>query len=249
MRASTRVLLAILGGLTLGMPSAATAEDGASPAAAGAQESYATDAMSLTWQFAVASKYLFQGVDYSQGEPVVQPEFALSVRNFSATLWVNHDLQLGDSNEFDFLLSYTRELPGVSLTMGYAHNDYPHRGWSPSQEVFCEAGLPAAFEPTLAINYDYDQGKGAYATLGTNRQVQSGPLPVTFGASVYYQHEYYGSTGFPAAEFQLSTDLRQGAVLFSPAISRTLTWDNGDFTDTGAVPASWLFSLNVSQAF
>ena len=51
-----------------------------------------------------ASRYLFQGIDYSAGKPVLNPEADLSAGPLGAKLWVNHDLDQRVSNEFDFSL-------------------------------------------------------------------------------------------------------------------------------------------------
>jgi hypothetical protein len=45
-----------------------------------------------------ASRYLFQGIDYSNGKPVLNPEADVSAGPISAKLWMNHDLDLGVSN-------------------------------------------------------------------------------------------------------------------------------------------------------
>lgn len=231
-------------------PSAAAEEGSAAPALA-APELPGEFSPSLTWGFTVASKYLFQGVDYSEGEPVLQPEFGLSAGGFAATLWVNHDLQLGDSNEFDFILSYAwSPAPNTSLSAGWAHYDYPHRpGWARSQEVFCEVALENAASPSLAVAYDYDAGGGVYTTLAASRALPFPTVPLALGGSLYYQRNYYEFTGFPAAQFDLSTELRYGRVLLGTVVSRTLTWRNGDFRGEAAVPGTWVLSLNVAQAF
>ena len=48
--------------------------------------------LSASWDVTIASKYLFQGIDYSEAKPVIQPEAILTVKGFSAILWFNHDL-------------------------------------------------------------------------------------------------------------------------------------------------------------
>ena len=83
--------------------------------------------LSAGWDVTIASKYLFQGIDYSEGKPVIQPEAILTVKGFSAILWFNHDLQTSKSNEFDLNLQYDIERENLTLTTGYAHLNYPHR--------------------------------------------------------------------------------------------------------------------------
>ena len=94
---------------------------------------------SIGWDVTLASKYLFQGIDYSDGKPVVQPEVILTVKDFSAIIWFNHNLDTGKSNEFDLYLQYDLEREDFTLTTGYAHYNYPHRkDWDPNEEVFVE---------------------------------------------------------------------------------------------------------------
>ncbi len=37
----------------------------------------------------VASKYIWQGLDYSNGKPVTQPELSVTYKDLSATVWLN----------------------------------------------------------------------------------------------------------------------------------------------------------------
>jgi len=205
---------------------------------------------SAGWDVTIASKYLFQGIDYSDGKPVIQPEAILTVKGFSAILWFNHDLHSSKSNEFDLYLQYDIERENLTLTSGYAHYNYPHRGgWEPSQEVFMNISYSAPLNPSLSIHYDFDAGKGSYYTFNINRDTASMIGELSLGMNLFYQSNYYESTGFPSVEFNISTEYPVRSFTISPSVSYFITWDNADFSGDSSVPDTWLFSLNIGQSF
>src|ERR1044071_7620807 len=55
----------------------------------------------------LASRYLFQGIDYSDGRSVVQPNLVVTQGTFSAVVWANYQPNLGDVNEVDISLKST----------------------------------------------------------------------------------------------------------------------------------------------
>src|SRR3972149_1187949 len=206
--------------------------------------------VSASWDVTIAAKYLFQGIDYSDGKPVIQPEAILTVKGFSAILWFNHDLHSSKSNEFDLYLQYDFKREHLTLTTGYAHYNYPHRDeWEPSHEGFMNISYRAPFNPSLSIHYDFDAGKGSYYTLSINRDVASLIGELTLGTNLFYQSNYYESSGFPSVEFNISSEYAVSSFTISPSVSYFLTWDNADFSGDSAVPDTWLFSLNIGQSF
>src|SRR5258705_4345043 len=89
---------------------------------------------SASGSMAFASRYLFQGVDYSNGNPVLSPEVDLGAGPLAMKLWVSHDLDLGVSNEFDLSVLHEWSVKKISLATGYTYLWYPHRdGWDASQ--------------------------------------------------------------------------------------------------------------------
>ena len=206
--------------------------------------------LSVGWDVTIASKYLFQGTDISEGKPVIQPEAILTVKGFSAILWFNYDLHTSKSNEFDLYLQYDIERENLTLTSGYAHYNYPHRGgWEPSQEVFMNISYSAPLNPSLSIHYDFDAGKGSYYTFNINRDTASMIGELSLGMNLFYQSNYYESTGFPSVEFNISTEYPVRSFTISPSVSYFITWDNADFSGDSSVPDTWLFSLNIGQSF
>ena len=228
-------------------------ETAASDAESGSEEQEVGSTPSIPFSFAwgvtLASKYLFQGMDFSNGEPVLQPEFAFSANDFSVTLWINYDLKTQKSDEFDLVFQYGWELQGLSLAAGYAHYNYPHRGWEPSQEVLVDISYSARLNPSLSVHYDFDVGNGTYSTLSISHGVESSPMPLYFGINFFHQSNYYELTGFPSMELNASSGYTTGSLEITPSLSYFLTWDNGDFRGANAVPDEWLFSVNIAQSF
>src|SRR5262249_29959667 len=115
--------------------------------------------------------------------------------------------------------------------------------WVPSAEVFVDLGLEAPFSPTLSVHYDFDAGTGTYTTLGLSHEVRA---PLTLAVNLFHQSHYYGASGIPALEVKASASFPLGVASISPSLSRFVTWDNGDFAGSAAVPSNWLFAINVS---
>ena len=206
--------------------------------------------LSASGSMLFASRYLFQGIDYSNGQPVLNPEVDLSVGPISAKLWMNHDLDLGVSNEFDFSLLHEWKAKKFSLTTGYTYLWYPHRdGWDPSQELYLEASRDGTLNPSLSVHYDFDAGMGTYSTFGLSHGFERPVGTLTLGANLFYQDHYYGASGFPANEWNVHFEKSFHGATVTPSVSRFVTWRNGDFRDENAVKSAWLFAFQVARDF
>jgi hypothetical protein len=226
-------------------PVAQNSPEPTAPASPAEAESPESRAFSATFDATAASKYLFQGIDYSTGRGVVQPDLVATMGSYSATAWTNYQPDFGNFNEIDLSLKYTHSMQRLSISPGYTYLRYPHRvGWDPSQELTLDLGLQTLLSPSLSLHYDFDSGKGLYATLGMSHEVRA---PVTVGANVFYQGNYYGMSGFPAMELKASATLLVGAISITPSISNLVTWQNRTFRGEAAVPSTWLFSFNVAR--
>ena len=206
--------------------------------------------LSASGSMSFASPYLFQGNDYSNGKPVLNPEVDLSAGPIGAKLWVNHDLDLRVSNEFDFSLLHEWKTKKFSFTTGYTYLWYPHRdGWDPSQEFYLEASRDGALNPSLSIHYDFDAGMGTYTTFGLSHGFERPIGTFTFGANLFYQGHYYGLSGFPSTEWNVHYEKSFHHNTLTPSVSRFVTWTNGDFRDGNAVKSAWLFAFQVGRDF
>jgi uncharacterized protein (TIGR02001 family) len=205
--------------------------------------------LTVRWETAFASKYLFQGIDYSNGNPVAQPELSLEYRGFSLTSWFNVDLDERRVNEIDLLFAYERELGRLSATPGYARYRYPDKGWEPSQEVYLDLSYATLLDLSLSSHYDFDAGKGAYFTLGLQRDVETSVGTFGMGSNLFYQRNYYEMSGIPSLEFTVNYSRSIRSVSITPSVSYFVTWDNSDFKEQSAVPKQWVVSLMIGQSY
>jgi hypothetical protein len=233
---------------------AAQTAGGAAPNAANPAVTPAPEAPSKwysgSYTVAFASRYLFQGLDYSDGKPVLEPELDFSAGQLTAKCWANHDLNQGVSNEFDLSLEHGWTSGKLSGAVGYTHLHYPHRdGWDPSQEFYVSIAREGKIHTSLAVHYDFDAGTGTYTTLGVNRSVERPFGTVTAGVNLFHQAHYYAATGIPAAELNVNLSKSIGKIALTPSVSRFVTWENGDFRGPLAIASAWVFSLSFAQEF
>jgi len=206
--------------------------------------------ISVSGSMSFASRYLFQGIDYSAGKPVLNPEADLTWGPIGAKLWLNHDLDLRVSNEYDFSLLHEWKAKKLSFTTGYTYLWYPHRdGWIPSQELYLEASRDGVLNPTLSVHYDFDAGTGSYSSFGLSHGFERKAGTFTVGTNLFYQDHYYGLSGFPSSEWNMHFEKTLRGATLTPSVSRFVTWANGDFRDGNAIRSAWLFSFTVARDF
>jgi hypothetical protein len=244
----SRILSALLlGSFLTGSPARLlAATDDAAPVDSTTAEAPPAGPVQVDFDATVASKYLFQGFDYSDGKGVVQPNFVVSHGSVSAVVWSNFQSNLGDVNEVDLSLKYTRSFNKLNVSPGYTYLKYPNReGWSPSQEGFVDLGFEGPLSPTLSVHYDFDAGEGVYATLGLSHALSKS---LSVATNLFYQSSYYGMTGIPTTEFKVSTSFPMGGFTMAPSLSRFASTENGDFTGAAQVPATWLIAIGVTPS-
>jgi len=181
--------------------------------------------------------------------PVAQPELSLEYRGFSLTSWFNVDLDERHVNEIDLVFAYERELGRLSATPGYARYRYPDKGWEPSQEVYLDLSYATLLDLSLSSHYDFDAGKGAYFTLGLQREVETSVGTFGMGSHLFYQRNYYEMSGIPSPEFTANYSRSIRSVSITPSVSYFVTWDNSDFIGESAVPKQWVVSLTIGQSY
>ncbi|MEZ4649992.1 MAG: hypothetical protein R3E97_14625 [Candidatus Eisenbacteria bacterium] len=246
-------LFGLIGGLACG--TAIASSDGNATAVADQQAGTAeqvgisespTSPVAVDWGLTFASRYLFQGQDLSNGKPVAQPELSLSYGAISGSVWMNRDFAESHFNEIDGFVAVGRDFDKLWASIGYGYYEYPNRdGWDPSQEIIFDFALATHVSPTLTVNYDFDAGKGYYATLGGSQALPGRLRDLSAYSSLFYQGSYYDASGIPAWELGISTERELGGFLFSGTVSRFTTWDNGDFEGELAVPSNWYFGLSI----
>lgn len=202
---------------------------------------------SFSWDVTLASRYLFQGIDFSNNNPVIQPEVGVTVRGVTFTAWLNGDLDEGHFNEIDLLASYDLEVGGTTITPGYAYYLYPNRDpdIDPSQEVYVDFAHSMGVDLSLSVHYDFDKGDGAYGSFGVSREWETGPGAFGAGVTLFYQREYYATSGIPSVELATSYTIGVGSYSVTPALSYFATWDNADFQGEQAIPSRWWVAVSV----
>ena len=125
----------------------------------------------MTWNTTYASRYDFEGIDYSAGRPVFQPAASASARGFTAGIWGNVDQTRGRLDEVDATMQREFERGALSGAVGYEYLRFPHRaGWAPTHEATLDLALAAPLSPSLSVHWDVDAGAGRYWTLGLARE-------------------------------------------------------------------------------
>lgn len=201
----------------------------------------------LGWSTTYATRYAFQGLDYSGGRPVLQPSATATLRGFSAGLWGNVDQTRGELNEIDATLECELEQGPFSGVLGYADLRYPHReDWASTHEAYLDVALDAPFSPSLSVHWDVQAGAGRYWTLGIGRDFESAGGTLGLSAEFHAHEHYYGMDGIPALETIVSFSDTWGGLALRPALARQWTWENGDFRDDLAIAPGWVASLDVA---
>jgi hypothetical protein len=206
-----------------------------------------TPSLALGWSAAYASRYSFQGLDYSEGKPVIQPSLTIGLHGFTAGIWGNVDQTFGELNEIDVTVQREVEYGLLSGSVGYANLQYPHReDWAPTHETYLDLSLDALLNPSLSVHWDVDEGAGRYWTLGADHTFEGPAGSLGLSAKLFAHEHYYEMSGIPAVETGIAISKVWGRFTFQPAIARQWAWENGDFRDDLAVDPGWVVSLSVS---
>ncbi len=202
------------------------------------------------WAFGttVASRYLFQGIDYSGGRPVVQPQVALAWRGSSLQFWGNMGTDDWEMNEIDLSVQHEVEIRRLSVTAGIVDLRYPHRdGWGPTREMFVDVALDTPLAPSVSTHYDFEAATGAYVTFSLSQALGKASTVPTISTRLFWQRGYYGMSGVPAVELNCGTEISAGGVKLAPSVSRFLNWKNGTFRGDDTVRGTWTFALGISR--
>lgn len=238
----SRILIATLSFLVFG--------PGSSSMAALAAGDVPADSLAespIVFSATYASKYSFQGLDYSEGRPVLQPQVAGSLRGVTLTAWGNLDQTRRELNEIDLSVQRDWTLARLSGAVGYVHLRYPHRGWDPTHEVFADLAVAAALEPSLSVHWDVAAGSGRYWSLGVNHTIPWRGHSAAFATRLFIHDHYYDVSGIPALETTLSATTDWGRISVQPMLTRLWTWANGDFRADQAVRGGWVVGLQCSS--
>jgi len=202
----------------------------------------------ISWSVTSASKYCFEGFDYSGGRAVIQPQASAAWRAFELGFWANGDARDAMLNEIDLSLQADWKHGRWSGDAGAQHLHYPHRDWSPTDEVFADLALAGLFRPSLSVHTDVHAGDGSYVTLGIGHDFSTRAGELGLAAKLDLHDHYYGLSGVPALETSAGFAVPLAGVRVEPALSRFWTWSNRDFRGAQALAPSWVFRVTVGSA-
>ena len=200
------------------------------PGLAHAQSSASDGGLSFSGSVTVATAYVSDGLEYSDGL-VVQPYLELGYAGFYAGIWATNaeeDL-LGASSEVDFYIGYRGEAGSFYYDIGYGYYVYPGASGFNSGEVLVSGGvgLSDALFATVYLAYSPD-----FETLDRSLGIDYyGPvdglsLAATLGNNESWR---YWSVG--------------ASYALSETISASLTWHDTDLVDTDGLLVA---GLNIS---
>lgn len=201
------------------------------------------------WDATVASRYAFQGMDYSGGSAVAQPELIVSRGCWSSTIWFNQELERGEVTEFDLLAGYSRAFHGMDAAAGYARLTYPNSDARSSQELTFLLARPGIVATALDVHWDFDAGRGVYSTFELSGDLPTPWKPVGLAVALHHQRSYYDAHGVPCVGVTLGIEQQCAGVTLSPSVVRFVSWENATFRGDARVPQGWLVSLGVAQEF
>ena len=225
------------------LPAGAAALDAAPPS-----DPPATPAISIEWGVTYASKYLFHGgFDYSEGKPVFQPQAKVGWNELSLQIWSNWDQARREVNELDVTIQYDWERGRASGAVGIAHLQYPHRDWSPTQELIGTLALKAFLEPTLDLHWDVAEGHGGYWTAGLSRGWSMSRASFSVTSKLYGLEHYYGVSGITALETGVTVTSEWAGLSFESSLQRQWTWENRDLIGESRISPGWLLALTVAS--
>jgi hypothetical protein len=210
----------------------------------------------------VNSAYVWRGITFNDGM-VLQPSLDVTKGGFGVNVWGNVDwddyddtLDSGEFSEVDLTLSYGFDLDPVSISAGYIEYLLP-AGGDGTREVFVTlgVGICKGLSAELAVYYDIDEVKDAYANLGLGYNVPvSDAFSLDFGASAGYIGEdasIGGEKGFN--EYLLSAG---GTYAATKALSISGTVNYTDAIDEDVLPegpygqdVNFFGGISVAYAF
>lgn len=177
----------------------------------------------------VYSKYIWRGFNLGD-DTVLQPSLGIAGEHLSLTVFGNYDTGAGDEwTELDYTLEYgflVGENEGVVGWTYYTFPNLPDGDGDSSQEVYAGLTWPGRVPLSLTVYYDYDEGDGIYAEVGTEVPVQmgdgEGALSLALG---YNRHQWRSESGLSHVLVTLSREFSVGRVSLTPVLGFSAALD------------------------
>lgn len=214
----------------------------------------------------VYDKYLWRGIDFSAGQPVLQGGADVSFKGFTLGFWSNMQLSNGGSpaldsgeiTETDIVLDYTfnpMEYLAVSLgNITYTFNIED----SVTNELYLGLSLDTLLAPTLTVYYDWDDDEGLYYTFDVSHAIAlSDTLGLNLSALVSYSADSPAVFAGDGSEFSDWSTYELGvgmdyAVTDQISISPSFLWSDtlgDDAEDIGMLDDEILAGVSVALTF
>lgn len=202
--------------------------------------------VTITGDAGLNSQYQWRGIT-TTNRPVLQPDLivAIPAGRLAVTtgVWASlegaryddpqrHISENGGSRaglaEYDFWLEASLPVRRVAITAGATTYSFPNSAGTTSTsntlEAYVKAKVDAPFAPAVAVWYDLQKVKGAYAEVGVSRAV--GPFALgaltgwNLGQSIGDGGDigYFAQHGFTHADLSVSRSWSMGALAVAPAL-------------------------------
>jgi uncharacterized protein (TIGR02001 family) len=209
---------------TLALATSASAQTAAGPStvelaeARAVAEPVAAPALTITSTLTFASRYVSDGIEYSDGA-VVQPYVELGYGGFYAGVWATNASEdlLGADSEVDIYLGYRGEAGAFYYDVGYGYYTYPGASEFNSGEILVNAGVGVSESLYLTAGFAYST---EFETLDASVLVDYyTPLEGLSLAATYGDNESwrYWSAG--------------ASYAFNETVSAELAWNDTDVSD------------------
>lgn len=148
----------------------------------------------------VYSRYVWRGFTLDT-DPVVQPGFNLSGYGVTLSFWSSFDADSNDgtnSDEVDFVIDYTKEFDGFSVSAGHTNYDFPGVA-TYSKEWYVGASFDVLLAPSITYYQDYGKEEnggadGRYISLGISHSftiVEDPSITLDLGANIGFNNELF----------------------------------------------------------
>jgi uncharacterized protein (TIGR02001 family) len=233
---------------------------------AAAQNEAAVPSVSVKLDTAIVSKYVWRGLVLNP-DPAIQPSLTLTHKSgVSFNWWGSLDTtdangQRGNFTEIDYTLNYGWNAGKVGVNAGLIDYTFPNTPFHGTSEAYGSACFGGLLNPTLSVNYDFDEADGFYASLAagyacTMPWKKEQPTNLNLSARVSYGSPSYNRFYFGADKGAFTDLLLTASVPFqagkvvtiTPAVSYSTVLD-GSLRDRVSKPDNFFAGVTASVAF
>jgi hypothetical protein len=208
----------------------------------------------------VYSEYVWRGFALDK-DPVFQPGFRLSGHGLTFSYWSSWDFDNNDAldgDEIDYVIDYTKDFKGISLSAGHTYYEFPGTDTF-SKEFYIRAGFnDMPLLPSITYYYDYgdeQQGgaDGQYLALtGSHSMDLIKDLGITLDLSgkLAYNKELFiiGEGGDVLMSAALGIPLYKNLAL-APSINYAIPFGDLEDSDDGNQKDKIYYGFSLTYEF